>query len=62
LREIELVQVALAGELVELAGEGVVREVREVALGELELGWVLSQELVDTVEEQDEQRGEVLLG
>jgi hypothetical protein len=54
--------VALAGELVELAREGVVREVREVALGELELSWVLRQELVDTVEEQDEQRGEVLLG
>ncbi len=53
---------ALSGELVELAREGVVREEREVALRELKLGWVLRQELVDTVEEQDKQRGEVLLG
>ncbi len=53
---------ALAGELVELARERVVREVWEVALRELELGWVLRKELVDTVEEQDKQRGEVLLG
>ena len=56
-----MIEVTLSCELVELAREVVVSEVRKVALSELELGWVLSQQLIHTVKEKDEKRGKVLL-
>ena len=57
---IELIEVALPRELVELAREAVVPEVGQVALGELKLGRILSHQLIHAVEEEDEQRREVL--
>ena len=60
LRLVQLIEVTLSCELVEFAREVVIAEVREVALSELELGGVLSQQLVHTVKKEHEKWRKVL--